>query len=92
METGFDVLGSITIGILMGAIANKLSKKYKIGLLSNFAVGMIGALTGSFILNLFRFNYDSFISLVLIGYATSIIVAAIFLFIAFKVNKKQYQN
>lgn len=92
METGFDVIGSITIGILIGFIANKLPKKNKLGLFTSFAIGMVGALSGSFILNLCRLDYDSLTSTVLIGYATSAIVAVIFLYTAFRVNKKQQQS
>lgn len=92
METGFDVIGSVVIGILIGFIANKLIKKNKLGLFTSFGIGMVGALTGSFILNLSRIDYDSLISTVLIGYATSAIVAAIFLYIAFVMNKKQREQ
>ena len=89
METGFDVIGSILIGILIGFVANKLPRKNKLGLFTSFAIGMIGALVGSFVLNLCRINYDSLISSVLIGYATSAIVATVFLYTAFRVNKQQ---
>lgn len=89
METGFDVIGSILIGILIGFVANKLPRKNKLGLFTSFAIGMIGALVGSFVLNLCRINYDSLVSSVLIGYATSAIVATVFLYTAFKVNKQQ---
>lgn len=92
METGFDVIGSITIGTLIGFIGNKLPVKNKLGLFTSFGIGMVGALAGSFVLNLCRFNYDSLTSTVLIGYATSAIVAAIFLYTAFRVNKKQQQS
>ncbi len=88
METGFDVIGSIVIGILLGFITNKLTRKHKLGLFTGFAIGMVGALIGSFVLNLCRFNYDSFTSAVLIGYAFSAIVAAIFLYTAFRINNK----
>lgn len=89
METGFDVIGSILIGILIGFVANKLPRKNKLGLFTSFAIGMIGALVGSFVLNLCRINYDSLVSSVLIGYATSAIVATVFLYTAFRVNKQQ---
>lgn len=89
METGFDVIGSILIGILIGFVANKLPRKNKLGLFTSFAIGMIGALVGSFVLNLCRVNYDSLVSSILIGYATSAIVATVFLYTAFKVNKQQ---
>lgn len=92
METGFDVIGSIAIGILIGFIANKLPEDNRLGLFTNFAFGMVGALLGSFVLNLCRFNYDSLISSVLIGYAISAIVATIFLYTAYRVNKKQQQG
>lgn len=92
METGFDVIGSITIGILIGFIANKLPQKNKLGLFTSFGIGMVGALVGSFALNLFRLNDDSLMTTVLIGYVTSAIVAAIFLYTAFRVNKKQQQS
>lgn len=89
METGFDVIGSIVIGILIGFVANKLPKNNKLGLFTSFGIGMVGALFGSFVLNLCRLNYDSLTSTVLIGYAVSAIVATIFLYTAFRVNKKQ---
>lgn len=92
METGFDVIGSILIGILIGFVANKLPRRNKLGLFTNFAIGMVGALVGSVVLNLFRLNYDSLTSSVLIGYGTSTIVASLFLYIAFIVNKKQQQS
>lgn len=92
MEIGFYVIGSIIIGILIGFIANKLSQKNKLGLFTSFAIGMVGALTGSFILNLCRINFDSLTSTVLIGYAVSAMVAVIFLYTAFRVNKKQQKS
>lgn len=89
METGFDVIGSIAIGIFLGFIANSLPKRHKVGLFANFAIGMIGNFVGSFVLNLCRLEYNSFMSSILIGYATSAIVATIFLYIAFMINRQQ---
>lgn len=92
MDIGFDVIGSLVIGILIGYIANKLPKKNKLGLFTSFSIGMIGALLGSFVLNLFRLDYESLTSNVLIGYATAASVAAIFLYTAFIINRKQEQE
>jgi uncharacterized membrane protein YeaQ/YmgE (transglycosylase-associated protein family) len=65
---GVGLIGAIIIGILAGWIAEKLMNRHH-GLLTNLAVGLVGALIGGFLANALGFVW--------MGWVGSLIVSSI---------------
>jgi len=71
------LIAFILIGIISGWIAGKLTKGKGFGVAGDLVVGIIGAVIGGFIFNIFGLHAFSFIGKIL----TSVVGAVIFLYI-----------
>jgi len=71
--SGVGILGAIIIGILAGWLAEKIMKRNH-GLLTNLAVGLVGALLGAFVANLLGINFGGWIGSLLISTAGAVLL------------------
>jgi len=71
--SGVGILGAIIIGILAGWLAEKIMKRNH-GLLTNLAVGLVGALLGAFVANLVGINFGGWIGSLLISTAGAVLL------------------
>lgn len=71
--SGVGIIGWIVIGILAGWVAEKVMKRNH-GLLTNLAVGVVGALLGGFVAGLLGINFGGWIGSFVIATLGAIIL------------------
>lgn len=71
--SGVGIIGWILIGILAGWVAEKVMKRNH-GLLTNLAVGVVGALLGGFVAGLLGINFGGWIGSFVIATLGAIIL------------------
>jgi len=70
---GIGFLGAIIIGIAAGFLAEKIMKRNH-GLITNLAVGLVGALIGAFIANLLGITFAGWIGSLLVSTAGAVLL------------------
>ncbi|UTP37815.1 GlsB/YeaQ/YmgE family stress response membrane protein [Phenylobacterium sp. LH3H17] len=81
--SGVGIIGWILIGILAGWVAEKVMKRNH-GLLTNLAVGVVGALLGGFVAGLLGINFGGWIG----SFVIATLGAIILLFIVGMIRRR----
>ncbi len=72
---GVGLIGAIVIGALAGWLAEKLMKRNH-GLLTNLAVGLVGALIGGFLAHALGWDYVGFWASLVVSVVGAVILLA----------------
>ncbi|MES2894738.1 MAG: GlsB/YeaQ/YmgE family stress response membrane protein [Pseudomonadota bacterium] len=81
--SGVGIIGWILIGILAGWVAEKVMKRNH-GLLTNLAVGVVGALLGGFVAGLLGINFGGWIG----SFVIATLGAIILLFVVSMIRRR----
>lgn len=79
-----NIIGFLLIGLVAGWLAGKIMKGKGFGFIGNLVVGVIGALVGGFLVDVFNIDVGGLIGQL----AMSVVGAVIFLWIVNLIKKK----
>jgi uncharacterized membrane protein YeaQ/YmgE (transglycosylase-associated protein family) len=74
--SGVGLIGAIFLGLLAGWIAERVMNRHH-GLLTNLAVGLVGALLGGFLANVLGFAWSGWLSSLLVSTLGAIVLLAL---------------